>query len=164
MCRELYGHFSHLAVALWGRKYWLQAQVRKQVQGEWILLHNSVVSGGGILLWIQACLTWQSVVFVLPSHSSWWYCVKSAWGRGVHRLCGLEGVASWMGKEQEEETLPCGVILLYSGISLLVTMQLIEDKGPHSSSFFQFLISTRMTFFFVQKVLIKLPTLWGYSY
>lgn len=44
--------------------------------------------------------------------------------------------------------------LLYSDISLLVTVQLIEDKGPHTSSFFQFLISTRMIFFFIQKVLI----------
>lgn len=45
--------------------------------------------------------------------------------------------------------------LLYSDISLLVTVQLIEDKGPHTSSFFQFLISTRMIFFFlIKKVLI----------
>ena len=38
------------------------------------------------------------------------------------RVCELEGVASWKKKEHGEETSPCDVSLLHSGVSLLLTV------------------------------------------
>lgn len=85
---------------------------------------QQAVSGGGTLLSTPVCLPLQSAVFVAPgylSHSPWGYCVRSAGGRGVHQVCGLEEVASWKGKGHREQTLLCEVSLLYSYLySLLI--------------------------------------------
>lgn len=127
-CARTFTHFSGLAVALWSRQYWLHLQVGKQVQGGWILLRSSaVVSGGGILLWIQVCWLW------LCSQCSLWHHIACP---GVHQVCGLEAVASWKGKEHRGRGIALRCVSLV--LSCFFAINCLAYQGVRSSLFILF--------------------------